>query len=285
MKKAPLVPLPDSFRDATILVAAVNETHSLRQTVKTLLASPDGIREIILLLSPKITTPECLAVARELAGETETPKFRDSETPKSRNPEIPKSRETTIPIRIVFQTRPFAGGAYQDGFDAALGSHVLMMSADLETDPATVPEMLAEARRHPGAVIATSRWIRGGGFRGYNPVKQVCNAIFQPVISLLYGTRLTDLTFGFRVFPVSLVQAIDWKELRHPFFLETCVAPLRLGVPFVEIPTRWRPRPEGESQNSFFANFRYFRTAFRVRFASPKSLLKKEAPPPTPPSR
>ncbi len=270
MKKAPLVPLPDSFRDATILVAAVNETHSLRQTVETLLASPDGIREIILLLSPKITTPECLAVARELAGETE----------------IPESRKTpALPIRIVFQTRPFAGGAYRDGFDVALGSHVVMMSADLETDPATVPEMLAEARRHPGAVIATSRWIRGGGFRGYNPVKQVCNAIFQPVISLLYGTRLTDLTFGFRVFPVSLVQAIDWKELRHPFFLETCVAPLRLGVPFVEIPTRWRPRPEGESQNSFFANFRYFRTAFRVRFASPKSLLKKEAPPPTPPSR
>ena len=259
MKKAPLVPLPDSFRDATILVAAVNETHSLRQTIETLLASPDGIREIILLLSPKITTPECLAVARELVAESE-------------------NRNANPSIRIIFQTRPFAGGAYQDGFDAALGSHVVMMSADLETDPATVPEMLAEARRHPGAVIATSRWIRGGGFRGYNPIKQVCNAIFQPIISLLYGTRLTDLTFGFRVFPVSLVQAIDWKELRHPFFLETCVAPLRLGVPFVEIPTRWRPRPEGESQNSFFANFRYFRTAFRVRFASPKSLLK---PPPS----
>ena len=280
--RTPLVPLPDTFKGATILVAAMNETFSLRETVETLLSSPDGIREIILLLSPTKTTPECRAIARELAGETEPPKSRDSESPKIQNPETPKSRETTPPIRIVFQTLPFAGGAYRDGFEEAQGSHVVMMSADLETDPASVPAMLEESRRNPGAVIATSRWIRGGGFRGYNPVKQVCNAIFQFFFRLFYRTRLTDLTFGFRVFPTSLVRAVEWRELRHPFFLETCVVPLRLGVPFVEIATRWRPRPEGESQNSFFANFRYFRTAFRVRFTAPERLLRK--PSETPPS-
>ena len=92
-------------------------------------------------------------------------------------------------------------------------------------------------------------------------------------MSLLFFTRLDDLTFGYRIFPSALLRAIDWKELRHPFFLETSIVPLRLGIPFSQIPANWKPRPEGESQNSFFANFRYFRTAFRVRFARRRSLL------------
>ena len=45
---------------------------------------------------------------------------------------------------------------------------------------------------------------------------------------------------------------------------------LRLGVKFIEIPGHWTARTEGESQNSFFANFKYFRTAWHNRF------LKKE---------
>lgn len=256
---APAVPVPATFDGATILVAAINETYSLRQTVEALLAhaasfggsgaEPPSIVEILLLLSPKKTTPECLATAKSL------------------------EQTGPVPVRIVYQTLPFIGGAYRTGFDEARGSHVLMMSADLETDPAVVPAMLAEARRAPGVVVATSRWLIADGFSGYGGAKRVCNALFQWFFRLLYGTRLTDLTFGFRVFPLATMRAIAWREVRHPFFLESCLAPLRLGVPFVELPARWVSRTEGESQNSFLANFRYFKTAFRIRFCPRSSLL------------
>ncbi len=53
------------------------------------------------------------------------------------------------------------------------------------------------------------------------------------------------------------------------------MAPLRLAVPFTQIPANLKPRPQGDSQNSFFANFRYFKTAFRVRFTRPERLLVK----------
>ena len=207
--RAPLVPLPDTFQGATILVAAINETYSLRETVETLLASPDGIHEILLLLSPTKTTPECRAVATAL--------------------EKPKSSDVPS-VRIVEQKMPFIGGAYRTGFEEATGRHVVMMSADLETDPATVPVMLAEARRRPDVIVATTRWSAKGGFSGYGTAKRLCNALFQLFFRHLYGTRLTDLTFGFRVLPLSAVRAIAWSELAHPFFLESCLAPLRLGV-------------------------------------------------------
>lgn len=249
-----LVPLlPRRFERASLLVAAINETFSLRETVETVAATcrAEDVAEVLLLLHPRLTTPECRATAADLVA----------------------SPPGGLAVRILEQTLPFAGGAYRSAFPEARGSHAVMLSADLETPPALVAGMIEKAREEPGGIVTASRWMQGGSFAGYDPVKQVCNAVFQRMLSALYATRLNDLTFGFRLFPTALLQAIDWRELRHPFFLETAVAPLRLGVPFTQLPANWRPRPEGESQNTFFANFRYFRTAFRVRFASRDGLL------------
>lgn len=238
--------LPDRFEGAGVLIAAINETFSLRETVEGLekACAPEDLVEICILLHPERTTPECRATAEALVAES----------------------AGRTPVRIVHQTLPFAGGAYRSAFPGMKGSHCVMMSADLETPPEAVGRMIAESKRNPQAVVTASRWMKGGGFTGYSPVKRICNAVFQKAFSILYLTRLSDLTYAFRLFPVGLMRAIDWKETRHPFFLETSLVPLRLGVPFVEIPARWSPRPEGASQNSFLANFRYFKTAFRVRF-------------------
>ncbi len=244
------------FRNVSVLVAAMNETFSLDETVRTLreLCAPGDLAEILLLLHPERTTPECRARAeaweRAAAG------------------------DGGAPVRIVTQRLPGPGGAYQTGFEEARGSHVVMISADLETHPKTVPAMIEEAKRRPDGIVTASRWMKGGSFRGYNPVKYLCNAVFQRLMAALFWTRLNDITFGFRLFPTELTRRIDWKERYHPFFLETAAVPLRLGVRFTQIPTSWEPRPEGESQNSFFANFKYFKTALRVRLSPRESLLK-----------
>ena len=127
------------------------------------------------------------------------------------------------------QTLPFLGGALRNAFDLARGSHVVMMASDLETDPNDLKALVAESEKNPSAIIATSRWLRKGEFHGYSPIKLVCNWIFQRFFSILYLTRLSDMTYGYRLLPTRLVQAIAWEELRHPFNLETIVKPLRLG--------------------------------------------------------
>ena len=70
------------------------------------------------------------------------------------------------------------------------------------------------------------------------------------------------------------MKSIRWEELKHPFFLETALKPLRLKVRFIEIPGHWAARTEGVSQNSFFANFKYFKTAFHNRFLTKDRILK-----------
>ena len=226
----------------------MDETASLRRTAELLLAANrEHIGEILIVVCAR-TTPASLAVCDEL------------------------SRAHAGLIHVRRQQRPFLGGAMRDAFEWAAGSHVLMMASDLETDPATVKDLIAAAEQGYDIVTA-ARWAKGGAFHGYGALKRVLNRAFQRLIGALYGTTLSDLTFGFRIFRAEWVKKIAWEELRHEFLLETLLKPLRLGARVIEVPTVWRPRREGVSHNTFLRNFVYLRIALKVRFRSPRKLL------------
>lgn len=242
---------PSRLDSVSIILPVINETVSLRQSVETVLRNVkrELIREFIIVVC-KRTTPEAMAVAGEL------------------------QKELGELVVVLQQKLPFLGGALRDAFDVCRGSHVIIMGSDLETNPDDVHILIAEEQKNPAGIVTTSRWIRGGEFNGYSPIKLLCNWIFQRFFSVLYLTRLTDMTFGFRIMPTALAQAIQWEEVRHPFNLESVVKPLRLGVAVSEIPTIWNPRIEGESQNPFFRNFEYFRIGFKARFANRNSFWR-----------
>jgi hypothetical protein len=240
-----------AFDAASIILPVLNETYSLRQTVGIIEATcAREVGEYIIVVCER-TKPESLAVCREMTqmlGERGL---------------------------LHFQKRPFVGGAIRDGFDLARFSHVVMMSSDLETDPALVQTLIKAAEEHPDGIVTASRWMEGGQFEGYSPIKLVANYLFQKMFSVLYGTHLSDLTYAYRIFPCSLVRGIRWEELKHAFFLETALKPLRLGVSILEIPAIWKARTEGESVNSFMANFTYFRIAITTKFCRRDRLLVK----------
>lgn len=242
---------PTQVDSVSIVLPVINETVSLQKTVETILhnVKRELVQEFIIVVC-KRTTPESLNIIAQLQSE-----LGDL-------------------VVVLWQKLPFLGGALRDAFDAARGSHIIIMGSDLETNPDEVQILIEEQQKNPANIVTTSRWIRGGKFHRYSPIKLVCNWVFQRFFSLLYGTRLTDMTFGFRIMPAGLVQAIKWEEVRHPFNLECIVKPLRLGIPVSEIPSIWNPRIEGESQNPFFRNFEYFRIGFKARFADKNSFWR-----------
>jgi hypothetical protein len=223
--------------------------------VETILTAcrKEDLCEFFIVLCNK-STPECIKTAEEIRQQV----------------------NGHVPVRIYYQKQPFIGPAMREAFDLVKGTHALMMSTDLETDPAVVPDFIDCVKRSPDHIVTASRWIGNGTFSGYNTVKFIANYIFQKFISLLFLSKLTDATYAYRIFPVELVQSIRWEETRHPFFLETALKPLRLGVRMDEIPARWKARTEGESQNSFFRNFDYFRVAFKIRWMKKSEILRKQ---------
>lgn len=238
----------DALASVSVVLPVMTETKSVQQTIRQLEGHAD-ITQFLLVVCDR-TLPESLAICQQYV-EAQPDRFV-----------------------LVRQTLPFLGGAIRDAFAAAAGSHVIMMASDLETDPETVGPMIAAARKEPGVIITASRWRTGGAFQGYHPIKLLANYVFQKFFAFLYGVKLTDMTYGFRIFPTALVQAIQWEELRHPFLFETLLKPLRLGVEVREIPSRWKSRDEGVSQNTFWANFAYWRVGLRLRFRAPQTFLK-----------
>lgn len=242
--------IPESvFENVSVILPVMNETTSLTETVKRIQSHSDAYVKEYLAVVCQYTTPESISVCKEL--------------------------QHAMPERfiVIHQELPFLGGAVRSAFQQARGSHIIMMASDLETDPDTVRDFVTHAQQNPNAIVTASRWIAGGSFKGYNTIKLVANYLFQKCFSLLYQTSLTDMTYGYRIFPSAIVKSIKWEELRHPFLFETLIKPLRLGVEVIEVPSHWHVRVEGESQNTFMRNFMYFRIGFKTRFYSKSKML------------
>lgn len=241
------------FTSVSLIIPALNETYLFRQTVEIMLGTcaKSDIEELIIVLCDR-TTEECVETA-----------------------ELIKQDYKDYPIRIYYQKKPFFGNALQEALHLAKGSHVVTAAADMDMDPNAVSKFIEESKKSPESIIAASRWMPGGGFHGYKKFMLALNYIFQKMLDVLFLTKLTDMTYGFRLYPADLVKSVNWEEAKHPFALETCLKPLRLGVDFIEVPATWNVRTEGTSEISFFKYFRYFKTVFHVRFMKKDDILKK----------
>jgi dolichol-phosphate mannosyltransferase len=235
----------------SVILPVMNETESLRETVRLLVAGCAAyLHEIVIVTSPR-TTPESQAAIATVA------------------------HLSTCPIRVFEQQLPGLGGALREAFDRVSGDWVVMMASDLETDPGVVSQMVERMLQNDCDIVTASRWLAGGGFQDYGRLRLLLNQGFQILIARMYGVQLTDLTYGFRLFRTSIVQTIRWEEHAHPMLLETVVKPLRLGYRVVEVPAPWSKRIEGVSNNTFAYNIRYLRTALKNRFRPRHQLLRE----------
>jgi glycosyltransferase involved in cell wall biosynthesis len=228
----------------SIVVTVFSETFSIRETVDILLGLDRGyIKEILLLVSPRASA-EAMAICRECSD-------KDSR------------------VKILIQkNNPGIGWAYREGMQAATGNFVALMAADLETEPAAIDRMVDMILETGCEGVIANRWLPGGGFTNYDPIKYVLNWIFQKMFQTLFWTKLGDLTFGFKILSKKLTDAIEWQGTLHEICIETTVKPIKHGYNLQQVPSVWIGRREGRSVNAFFKNFRYVEMAFKTLFAS-----------------
>lgn len=239
------------FKSVSVVIPVINEVKSLHDTVNTIFScAAESILEVIIVVCDK-TTAESRSACRDLA------KQYDGQ------------------ISIIPQILPFLGGALREGLQVARGSHVILMFSDGESEPRSVADLIREAKNNPEDVIVASRWIEKNSFQNYPFLKTLLNYFFQKTFSFLYLKKITDFTFGYRLYPTPLMQTIDWQETGHSFVFESIVKPLRLGVGIREIPTTWKARSEGESQLRIYMYFRYLWVGFKWRFL-PRRLFYNE---------
>lgn len=242
------------FRNATIMMGAVDETDSLRETVLSILnlCEHKDICEIVICYSPYVT-PESKAVVDEL-----------------------EKLETDVPI-VVFMQKRKKLGSIVDVIERAKGSHCILVASDMALDLSCVADMIEKAKEDGDRIVSSSRWMRGCQFIEYGTLKKILNFCAQQFLKILFGAKMTDFTNPCQIAPTELYQAIEWENEGFPILIEMVLKPLRLGYKFIEVPTNCYPRKQGKSKNSRKQTAMYLNTALHIRFMKKGDMLKKDS--------
>jgi glycosyltransferase involved in cell wall biosynthesis len=190
------------------------------------------------------------------------------------------ARELYPTVKIVGQTRRGKGNALQAGFDACTGDVIVMLDADGSADPQEIPrfvDVLVD-----GADFAKgSRYMEGGGSTDITGLRSLGNRSLRGLVNLLYGTRYTDLCYGYNAFWRSCLPALqpdcDGFEIETLINIRAAKAQLRVA----EVPSFEYDRLAGESNlHAVRDGWRVLSTIVRerVRRASVPGELQTEAP-------
>ena len=141
------------------------------------------------------------------------------------------------------------GGALQTGFRWAVehGYDVgVQLDADGQHDPAYLASLLAPVLEGRCDVSIGSRFVEASGYRA--PLnRRLGMVLFQAVVKLAIGRRITDTTSGFRAYSRDVMQVCQ-----HDFPKDFPDAPLLIGLArrgfrLDEVPVRMRERHAGRS--------------------------------------
>jgi len=224
----------------SIVITVYSETFSLIETIRRLMEHDRKyICEIVLVVSPK-SSGECIAICNDLATQYAI-------------------------IKVHMQKKnPGVGWAIREGMELSTGDYVVLLSADLETEPEATDRMIKKIEETGCDGVVGNRWLPGGGFINYDKLKLVLNYIFQKFFKILFKTNIGDLTYGYKVLSKKICDDISWEGTLHEIYIETTIKPLKKGYYIEQVPTIWVGRTEGASSNSFLKNFRYVKMAFNV---------------------
>jgi dolichol-phosphate mannosyltransferase len=149
------------------------------------------------------------------------------------------------------------GRAYLHGFSWALANprhftHVFEMDADFSHSPAFLNDLLQACRE--GADLALgSRWVPGGGIRGWGPHRLLLSWGGSLYARTVLGVPVRDLTGGFKCFRRHVLEGLPLEEVftvGYGFQIELTYRALRAGFEVVEVPIVFPDRVRGESKMS-----------------------------------
>lgn len=176
------VPEPATKPRISVVVPARNEARNIPHVLGAL---PPGLHEVILVDGH--SSDDTIEVARRV---------------------LPT-------IRVIRQTRNGKGNALACGFAMVTGDVIVMLDADGSADPGEIPGFVAALIA--GADFAKgTRFAAGGRSNDITLFRSLGNAALNGLVNLLYGTRYSDLCYGYNVFWTSLLPVLDLPSLDIP---------------------------------------------------------------------
>jgi glycosyltransferase involved in cell wall biosynthesis len=168
-------------------------------------------------------------------------------------------------VRVVYQNGRGKGDALKCGIDAAKADVVVTLDADGSTAPEEIPRFV-DALAEGADLAKGSRFLRGGGSDDLTFLRRTGNKALTTLVNVLFGTRYSDLCYGYNALWKHRVQEIDIDV--DGFEVETLLAlrAARARLRVVEVPS-WEARRihGGSNLNAFRDGWRILKLILRER--------------------
>src|SRR4051795_11588907 len=165
--------------------------------------------------------------------------------------ELVRLHAAHLHIRVVRLRRNFGkAAALAAGIEVAAGEIVVTMDADLQDDPAEIPNLLAKLDEGFD-VVSGWKCDRQDPF-----VRRLVSRIYNRATRLATGVKLHDMNCGLKVYRAEVFDHVRLYGERHRF---VPVLAHHLGFSVAELPLNHRARTNGQSR---FGIERYLRAPF-----------------------
>ncbi|MET9069465.1 glycosyltransferase family 2 protein [Streptosporangium sandarakinum] len=240
----PITPHVAVSPTVSVVVPAMNEAENLPHVFATL---PQWIDEIVLVDGNSVD--DTVAVARRLRPN----------------------------VKVVTQRGKGKGDALSAGFAACTGDIIVMIDADGSTDGREIIQFVG-ALVTGADFVKGSRYAAGGGSDDLTFSRRFGNTVLTTLVNWFYGTRYTDLCYGYNAFWARHLPALDLDC--EGFEVETLmnIRAVKAGLRIQEVPSHERCRIHGQSNLHVVRDgLRVLRTILRERYRRPATALPEPA--------
>ena len=211
----------------TVVIAAYNELDTIHALTTRLVAALDEMDAASWKLIYVIDgTDGTVEIARKFAAERSQ-------------------------IQVIHNQQPSGlGRAFLRGFQEIPDDtdYVVTMDADLNHQPEEIPKLLATSERAHADIVVGSRRIQQSTVEGVPLWKSALSQTVNRMMHILMGTRINDLTSGFRVYRASSLRRIEFENVGFAFLPEILIDAASKRMKVVEEPIRFVFREAGESK-------------------------------------
>ncbi len=176
------------------------------------------------------------------------------------------ARQWLPSVRIVMQEGKGKGAALRTAFGAVSGDIIVMLDADGSTAPEEIP-IYVGALLAGADFVKGSRFLQGGGTSDMTLHRKLGNGAFVAMSRLLFGSKYTDLCYGYAAFWTRTVPALRLNG--DGFEIETMMnlRALQAGYKVAEVPSFEADRIHGEGRlRTFPDGWRVLKTIIRERW-------------------
>lgn len=219
----------------SIIIPTLNEEKNLPHVLSRIPALSE-IREVILV--DALSTDDTVKVARKLMSQ----------------------------IKVILQEGKGKGDALKYAWKHATGRIIVTLDADGSINPEEIPKLIEPllAGYH---LAKGSRFLPGGGTVDMPLHRHLGNWVFTVMANILFGTKYTDLVYGFHAFWKEVLERFDVEGGRFEIDTELYLKVKKAGLKVAEVPSFEARRITGTGKlRSLRDGWRILKVIFRERF-------------------